>query len=226
MVKFLKDSVGFTLQEILIVLTVFAFLIALLGIYFFQLLKAHDGKRKSDLQLVKIAFEDYFNDYNCYPRDLDMFTRCGSKEFLPYIKKIPCDPTGAPYKIVVEESDCPSWFIIYTNMENKKDPQVMRNECFGGCRIEGITYNYAVASDNITVAGIARCSGGCYIRKYNSGTGAYEECNGPRGENEPCPESEQDRCFRDKDCDATFGCEVKSCHCFTAGPDECIYEPL
>jgi len=238
MAKSLNRQEGVTLQEIVIVMAIMAFLVTLLAVAFlWQLKKGRDGKRKSDLQKIKVAFEDYFNDYGCYPTELGAFANCGSREeypvgFRPWLASIPCDPQGEPYKIVVEDAECPSWFILYAQMENEDDPSVAANECASGCPVGETVYNYALTSENISAAAVeitptspppaGICGDSCFIRR--GGTGP---CNGPRGEADgPCPEEPGDRCFmsdpaaEDPCADA---CEVASCVCDEAG---CDYVPL
>ncbi|NCO11973.1 prepilin-type N-terminal cleavage/methylation domain-containing protein, partial [Candidatus Pacearchaeota archaeon] len=93
---------GFTLIEVLIVVAVLAILIIMaLLLTPRQLEKARDGQRKSDLQKIKIAFEDYYNDNGCYP-SADVLHNCGGvspsdHELSPYLQNIPCDPKDQSY---------------------------------------------------------------------------------------------------------------------------------
>ena len=65
-----------------------------------QLAKAQDGKRKSDLNIISKALEDYLNDNPCYPSESPI-EDCGGTGFRPYLSKIPCDPqTRQPYEYV------------------------------------------------------------------------------------------------------------------------------
>lgn len=71
---FLKKSSfkwGFTLLEILIFIALFAILAVAVFVLmdpFSQIKKANDAKRKKDLDTLKKAFEDYYNDKGCYPK--------------------------------------------------------------------------------------------------------------------------------------------------------------
>jgi len=159
MAKSLRSKQGISLQELLIVIAVLGIL-AFLGAagYLTQLKKARDGKRRSDIQRMKVSFEDYFNDYGCYPVNASVFNDsafCGSDGFQPWLTTIPCDPLGEPYRVSVEETICPGWYAIYTQMEYVYDPQLEANECFSGCVVAGETYNYGSASDNITADQVA-----------------------------------------------------------------------
>lgn len=124
---------GFTLMEILIVVAIVA-LIGTLVIVFLnplaQLEKAYDTKRKKDLNLLRKAIEEWYNDKGCYPKPSEicyipppaenvcedtlgiskiisqMCYICGNEEdspsFSPYLGKLPCDPLHPKYKYVYE----------------------------------------------------------------------------------------------------------------------------
>lgn len=85
---------GFSLAELLIVVTV----IMLLAIVLYtnwqkQIIRGYDAKRKTDLGVLKRAFEDYYNDKDCYPSQTQWNSFvCDGSQLVPYIAKIPCDP--------------------------------------------------------------------------------------------------------------------------------------
>ena len=61
---------GFTLVELLIVMTILViFAVILIGIIKPNTLigKANDSRRKSDLNKIRTAFEEFFNDKGRYP---------------------------------------------------------------------------------------------------------------------------------------------------------------
>ncbi|OGY23644.1 MAG: hypothetical protein A2Y57_04005 [Candidatus Woykebacteria bacterium RBG_13_40_7b] len=63
-----KSQKGFTLTELLVVMTIFAILAALLMVTFQGATrKARDTKRKSDLKQVQAALEKYFQNTGHYP---------------------------------------------------------------------------------------------------------------------------------------------------------------
>ncbi|MBD3279271.1 MAG: hypothetical protein GF390_01005, partial [Candidatus Pacebacteria bacterium] len=65
-----KDSsqAGLTLIELLVIVTIIAVVLILLVLSIpRQLGRARDSQRKSDLEKIKVAFEDYYNDHHCYP---------------------------------------------------------------------------------------------------------------------------------------------------------------
>lgn len=116
-----KTHSGFTLMEISIVVT----LIIVIGLIILvslnplaQILKGYDTRRKSDLAQLKIAFENYYSDHDCYPQK-EVLSNCGSADLMPYLTKIPCDPNdGTPYKIhtIPADSVCPQQYAIYGSM--------------------------------------------------------------------------------------------------------------
>jgi prepilin-type N-terminal cleavage/methylation domain-containing protein len=151
---------GVTLTEILIVVAILVILSLMLigGMNFTANVdKAGDAQRKSDLNRIKISFEDYFNDEGCYPNQglvnsLMSSENCGASEvFAPWLDPWLCDGQE-PYQILVEDEVCPSWFIVLTNLRNKNDRGL--GICgFEGCpvmRIDPpIIANYGVSSDNL-----------------------------------------------------------------------------
>ncbi|MFA5025384.1 MAG: prepilin-type N-terminal cleavage/methylation domain-containing protein [Candidatus Shapirobacteria bacterium] len=154
----MKNKKGLTLVEILIVLTILSVLIiaAVSGMDpIGTMAKARDTQRKKDLNRIKIAFEDYFNDRNCYPSQglVDMLTdvsRCKSDVFSPWLGNWPCNPGDTPYSIVIgDDENCPKWYKVMTFLENKSDPQISDQGGIGDG--VGIPLNYGVASENISL---------------------------------------------------------------------------
>ena len=142
---------GFTLVELMIVVSIIVILAALILIAFTgQIFKGNDAKRKGDLDRIKIAVEEYEKDHNCYP--LPQFVTCKptGTGLQPYLDRIPCDPiTGASYYYDYENSVCPSWFKIYPILENTKD-----RSATPGIGNQG-AFNYAVTSDNVASTPVA-----------------------------------------------------------------------
>lgn len=115
----LKALKAFTLIEVVIVVVILSMLV-LLAIAFYrgQIFKGNDARRKSDINRIKIAVEEYEKDYSCYPPALP---NCDPGTGLrPYIDKIPCDPiTHANYFYYIDpdSGNCPKWYKIYSNIE-------------------------------------------------------------------------------------------------------------
>ena len=138
----LSIAEGFTLIEVLIVVAILAILtIAVIMSLTGNRDKAADAKMKSDLDRLKIAFEDYYNDHNCYPPAawFASSSDCNSGNLRPYLNAIPCDPkTGLPYKLETDVSGC-GWYKLYGKTTSTPD-----SYCTGG-----VCYGYIVSSSNI-----------------------------------------------------------------------------
>ncbi len=95
-----SHEAGWTLMELLIVIAIIGLLalLYLLTNWKKSLYRANDARRKTDIANIRRAYEEYFNDHNCYPA-LDVLNTCGGPALAPYLAKIPCDPvTKKPYK--------------------------------------------------------------------------------------------------------------------------------
>lgn len=121
-----KNHKGFTLVEVMIVVSLIVIIaIALLGGInpLQQFLRGYDTVRKSDLAKLKSAFENYYNDHECYP-DKSILAQCGSNALNPYLDKIPCDPNSKePYEVYLlpEDSSCAQKFAIYASLSSTVD---------------------------------------------------------------------------------------------------------
>lgn len=163
--SFLKNQKnGFSMIEVLTVTAILAVLMIIAITQLpKQLEKAKDSRRKSDLQKVKIAFENWHNDEGCYPPDT-ILDNCGGTELEPYLKIIPCDPgTEQSYIYYPEEAptepDCPQNYRVWADLYKTDDPQSVELNCgdiYGcglysiesirtGLGLEAIEYNYGVS---------------------------------------------------------------------------------
>jgi len=140
---------GFTLAEVLITIAIIAllFIIALWN-WRNQIGRGYDARRKSDLARIKIAFEDYYNDKNCYPPDT-ILENCGGGELQPYMKEIPCDPTKrTPYAYIPLAPDGCSGYRVLAPLQDTSDPDIAKIGCSvgGGCGYADVSYNYGISS--------------------------------------------------------------------------------
>lgn len=148
---------GFTLVEILIAMVI-VITIAIIMIGTFVVInpvaKGRDSQRKKDLNRIKQAFEEYFNDKGYYPQDVNNWnkkTNCGSKldDFSKYLSLWPCDPNGNPYLVIMEKDK----FRVMANLENKDDSEIPKDwYTRKDIIITGVTkneVNYGVSSPNI-----------------------------------------------------------------------------
>lgn len=95
---------GFTLIEVLVVMTLVALLVTIaLPRYFTGLQRSKEAVLKEDLRVLRQAIEDYHGDKNQLPANLeDLVTQ-------RYIKFIPVDP-------ITERVD--SWVLQFTETDN------------------------------------------------------------------------------------------------------------
>lgn len=114
---------GMTLVEILIVISVIAFLAILAVIYLrTQIFKSYDARRKTEIKRIAIAVEEYEKDHDCYPISSSVVCTGGGAGLQPYLDRIPCDPvTGASYYYEHETTSCPKWYRIYSSLQNESD---------------------------------------------------------------------------------------------------------
>ena len=145
----LKSKLGFSLIEIMIVVAIIGILVVIaLSMIGNRRNAADDARVKSELSRLKIAFEDYYNDHNCYPPStwFDDASDCNSSSLAPYLSTISCDrKTGLPYKLQTDATGC-TWFALYARLQMTSDPKY--HEFFSGSDLLG---TYAVTSDNINV---------------------------------------------------------------------------
>lgn len=123
-----KPNCGFTLIEILLVITILGLLAVMISSNFFSSLKkGRDVRRKSDIQSIQKAFEVYYEDVGrfppsgvlsqsqlCYHDGVDY--DCNKKR---YMQSIPTDPTIGNY---VYETDAEgTYYKLYSCIENDQD---------------------------------------------------------------------------------------------------------
>lgn len=154
-------SPGLTMIELLIVIAVIAALIiSLMFAVRTQLLKARDARRKADLEKIKVAFENYYNDDQCYPPD-DILEVCEGDQLQPYLDKVPCDPAyDLPYCYIPDGSSCSQSFKVLAPLANHDDPIIEKLLCHldQSCGYEAECaqpsadysgFNYGVTSGNV-----------------------------------------------------------------------------
>lgn len=146
----LRMSHGFTLTEIMVVVGILVLIMMTVLVSMRkQRSKAEDARVKTDLELLKIAFENYYTDNNCYPPQtwFDAPNDCGSTNLQPYLSSIPCDKkTNRPYILEYAPTQC-SGFRLYATLQNSDDPAVQRLIDPAG----STSGNYGVSSANTTV---------------------------------------------------------------------------
>lgn len=149
---------GFTLTEVMIAFAIIAMiLITSYFVFFKQIFKAQDGKRKADLHTLTNILEDFYNDSGCYPKPTEICYDpdgnepchiCG-KEADPMPNfRLPCNPDHPEKKYLyeVENSTCPQWYRIYTELSN---PDESEGCIHGSCGPDGGGFDYGVSSPNV-----------------------------------------------------------------------------
>ena len=106
--KIFKKNSGFTLIELIVVISIIGVLAGIMVANFSQVrAKTRDGVRRKDMEQIRLALETYRSDAAQYPT-LANFPACGSPlTYTPpgasssspntYMKKVPCDPKGTAY---------------------------------------------------------------------------------------------------------------------------------
>lgn len=220
----LKKESGTSLVELLIVMAILVLLaMAAVGALNPKKLsdQGFDARMKKDLQRIKVAFEEYYNDNGCYPTNdqisdwrLEDKSSCGTAiSAFPQLRPWVCSPRGDPYQIATEDTDddCPSWFKVYANLGNRHDGDIPEGwydsaHSFilsGG--FSGEDYNYGVSSTNVrwyerVLPDECLGSVNCAYRAMDG------NCNDA---SDGCPNAFGSECFVDSNCSAN--CAVKSC---------------
>lgn len=131
-----------TKNEFLVVLAMLA-AILLISLPNFRTSKvqARDVQRKNDLKHVRAALENYFKDFNAYPRSRDgRILACGSEnelrscewgedlvrdirdpEYPPYINPLPRDPLSPSYSYIYISNT--RNFQLFATLEDKDDDE-------------------------------------------------------------------------------------------------------
>ncbi len=96
-----ENRKGVTLTELLIVISIIAFLATIALVSFRgQIFKATDAKKKSEIKKIQLAVEEYEKDNDCYPTEW---------------------PVEPDYSYQPEPGTCPSWYRIHTKLNDESD---------------------------------------------------------------------------------------------------------
>ncbi|HCR36396.1 hypothetical protein A2130_04225 [Candidatus Woesebacteria bacterium GWC2_33_12] len=144
-----KITKSFTLVEILVVIALIG------GITIFsaveipaQMQKVRDAVRKTHIDTMKKAIDEYYQDSGCYPQTIPTCKNSLILGDLVIKDNLPCDPKlKLSYTYVPEVSECPKWFQLYANLEYTSDSIIDRVGCRNGCG-PICQFNYGAASSN------------------------------------------------------------------------------
>ena len=147
-----KYTRGITMIETLVVLVIVGILgtVGMLTLNVSRV-SARDAERKADLEKIKVAFEDYYSDNNCYPPAGSLDT-CDSSALAPYLSAVPCDPQhDTPYVYYPLSNTC-AGYRLYASLERTDDESIAALGCDGatGCGC-GNGYNYGVSAGTTVV---------------------------------------------------------------------------
>ncbi len=161
----LPISFGFTLVEILIVISIIAILATILfaGNIQSSFQKTRDSKRKQDLNKLIRVLENYLSDKGDYPPANDppngeIGNAVWGAAFNPYVPELPRDPLwpNRNYYYQVNISGVFKFYIIYAKLEYTGDADIVRLDCQNGCgpaNPQGQRlFNYYVSSPNLVLA--------------------------------------------------------------------------
>jgi len=154
-----KNIFGFTLVELLVVISIIGILTMIGAVAFSGAQKkARDTQRKTELAAVSNALLMYYNDMGYFPEvtsfdalfDDDVgFTGPGE---IVYMKGKPVDPkddgeSDSEYQYVYKYLNDPKMFNLFTNLENKSD-----SSCDKIWSIVDInSFCYGISSPNLTL---------------------------------------------------------------------------
>ncbi|NLG06726.1 MAG: hypothetical protein GX559_03465 [Candidatus Pacebacteria bacterium] len=149
-----KTQMGVSVIEVLIVVAIALLLmVALYRTLGNDVNKARDTDRKKALKEIKIAFENYYNDNDCYP-PADSLENCGDTNLAPYLAQVPCDKLGQNYLYVpvanTRGATCGGYRVL-TKLAILSDPMIEQVGCPFGCGnlpedVESPeSYNYGIA---------------------------------------------------------------------------------
>ncbi|HRN96583.1 MAG TPA: prepilin-type N-terminal cleavage/methylation domain-containing protein [Candidatus Levybacteria bacterium] len=115
---------GFTLIELIVVISIIGILSSLLVANFMNVrYKTRDGVRKKDLEQIRLALETYRIDVGKYPETAS-FPTCGSPLQDPptvYMEKVPCDPLDGTTDYVYAKGTSDFRYTLSVCLENTND---------------------------------------------------------------------------------------------------------
>jgi type II secretory pathway pseudopilin PulG len=154
-----KIRKSFTLIEIILVMVLLAIITGILLTNFnSSLKKGRDAQRKNDLAQIQKALELYYADTMSYPTFTTIFgakicstVSCATSDRV-YMQRSPDDPNSSyHYVYVPEASATPSYYYLYSYIENDQDAGTNISQTGFSNNVEcatGILCKYYTSSTN------------------------------------------------------------------------------
>ena len=156
-----KNIFGFTLVELLVVISIIGILTMIGAVAFSGAQKkARDTQRKTELDALSKALIMYYNDNGVIPA-LDIFANpdnvlTGEGSEIVYMAKMPVDPKDTDEFIYAYKYDddptsltYKKKFYLFANLENKSDPQCIGNDY--KIAVGGDSFCYGISSPNSAI---------------------------------------------------------------------------
>ncbi|MCM8787830.1 MAG: prepilin-type N-terminal cleavage/methylation domain-containing protein [Candidatus Omnitrophica bacterium] len=137
--KFLKFKKGFTLLELLVVISIIGILIAVgVASYSTAQKKSRDSRRKSDLKAIQNAMEQYYSVNQQYPPSTTNCAALGNSLSSYLSGGMPSDPKGGTYAYVCNVGSNNTYYISAQLEQGYGNAS--SNNCAGSC--SGVDCNY------------------------------------------------------------------------------------
>lgn len=126
--KKLKKYSGFTLLEILVVISIIGILIAIGSAAFTTAQKkGRDARRRADIKQYQSAFEQYYSEANTY-------AACATMENANFVSGAPTDPkTGSAYDCTVDSAVSPTGYCVCATLDFETSGNANAGSAAGVC---------------------------------------------------------------------------------------------
>lgn len=143
---------GFTLVELLVVISIISILVTVIaGGFRSSQARGRDVQRKSDLKQVANSLELYFSDYGKYPDTLPWGAEFTDGKTV-YFKLVPTDPISSlSYFYRLPDSPSNQKFQLFAHLENSEDKDCLGGDCAAPTVVHACgskTCNFAITSPN------------------------------------------------------------------------------